>query len=95
MSANKTTNKAAAKTSKAVVKKQQVAKPVRPKAGANPKRLSAIDAAARVLAESKEPMDTRQMIEAMAAKGYWTSPKGQTPSATLYAVVTRVPNLAP
>jgi hypothetical protein len=29
------------------------------------------------------------MIEAMAKKGYWTSPNGQTPSATLYSAILR------
>jgi hypothetical protein len=29
------------------------------------------------------------MIEAMAAKGYWTSPGGQTPAQTLYAAILR------
>ena len=52
-------------------------------------KLSALDAAAKVLAESKQPMNARQMIEQMAAKGYWRSPGGQTPSATLYAAIIR------
>src|SRR4051812_16867367 len=50
-------------------------------------KLSAIDAAAKVLGESKEPMNTRAMIEAMGAKGYWTSPGGKTPHATLYSAI--------
>ena len=50
-------------------------------------KLSAIDAAAKVLGESKEPMNTRAMIEAMSAKGYWTSPGGKTPWATLYSAI--------
>jgi hypothetical protein len=29
------------------------------------------------------------MIEAMAAKGYWKSPAGKTPAATLYAALKR------
>jgi hypothetical protein len=29
------------------------------------------------------------MIEAMAAKGLWSSPNGQTPAATLYAAILR------
>jgi hypothetical protein len=52
-------------------------------------RLSALDAAAKVLAESAEPMTTGAMIEAMVAKGYWLSPNGQTPAATLYAAILR------
>jgi hypothetical protein len=53
------------------------------------KKVSALDAAAQVLAESKEPMNTRQMIEVMAAKGLWTSPGGKTPHATLYSAILR------
>jgi hypothetical protein len=34
-------------------------------------------------------MNCGQLIEAMAAKGYWTSPKGKTPAATLYAALVR------
>jgi len=52
-------------------------------------KLSALDAAARVLGESKEPMNCPQMIEAMAAKGYWRSPAGKTPGSTLYAALKR------
>ena len=53
------------------------------------KRLSAIDAALKVLTDSKEPLITKQMVEAMAAKGLWTSPGGKTPSATLYSALLR------
>jgi HB1/ASXL restriction endonuclease-like protein with HTH domain len=53
------------------------------------KKTSALDAAAQVLAESKEPMNTRQMIEVMAAKKLWTSPGGKTPHATLYSAILR------
>jgi len=52
-------------------------------------KLSCIDAAAKVLSASKEPMTTKAMIEAMAAKGLWSSPNGQTPSATLYSAILR------
>ena len=51
--------------------------------------VSAIDAAAKVLTESSEPLNAKQMIEAMAAKGYWTSPGGKTPHATLYSAILR------
>ena len=54
-----------------------------------PKKTSALDAAAKVLAESGEAMTTQAMIEAMATKGYWSSPGGQTPSATLYSAILR------
>ena len=52
-------------------------------------QLSALDAAAKVLGEAKEPMGCKQMIEAMAAKKLWTSPGGKTPSATLYSSILR------
>jgi hypothetical protein len=48
-------------------------------------KLSALDAAARVLAESGKPMSCKEMIEAMAQKGYWSSPGGKTPASTLYS----------
>jgi HB1, ASXL, restriction endonuclease HTH domain len=52
-------------------------------------KLSALDAAAKVLGDAKEPMNTKRMIEAMVAKGYWKSPGGQTPHATLYSAMLR------
>lgn len=53
------------------------------------KKLSAIAAAAKVLTEVGQPMNAKQLIEAMAEKGYWTSPGGKTPEATLYAAIAR------
>ncbi len=53
------------------------------------KKLSALNAAARVLTESEEPMTTREMVDAMATKGYWSSPGGKTPHATLYSAILR------
>ena len=52
-------------------------------------KLSCLDAAAKVLGESQEPMSTKAMIEQMAAKKYWTSPGGKTPAATLYSAILR------
>jgi hypothetical protein len=60
-----------------------------PKTPKADRKLSAIDAAAKVLADSAEPMNAKQMIEAMAAKGLWTSPGGKTPHATLYSAILR------
>jgi hypothetical protein len=59
------------------------------KTDAKPKKLSAIDAAAKLLNETGEPMTCKAMVEAMAEKGYWTSPAGRTPAATLYSAVLR------
>jgi hypothetical protein len=42
-----------------------------------------------VLAASAEPLTCQAMIDAMAAKGLWSSPNGKTPSATLYAAILR------
>lgn len=56
---------------------------------AKPKRVSAIDAAAQVLAEAGRPMKAKDMIELMEAKGLWKSPGGKTPEATLYAAIIR------
>ena len=52
-------------------------------------KLSALQAAVRVLAEAGRPMTCREMIDAMAAKGYWSSPAGKTPANTLYAAILR------
>jgi hypothetical protein len=71
---------------------QTAAKPQRQrKAPAEPqeKKLSALDAAAKVLAETRTPMSCQELIGAMAVKGYWTSPGGKTPAATLYSAMLR------
>jgi hypothetical protein len=54
-----------------------------------PKKTSALDAAVRVLEEAGQPMTCPEMIAAMATKGYWTSPGGATPAATLYSAILR------
>ena len=48
--------------------------------------MSGLDAAAKVLAESHEPMRAKEIVEQMAAKGYWKT-AGETPSATIYAAI--------
>ncbi len=52
-------------------------------------KLSALDAAAKILGETGQAMTCRELIAAMAAKVYWTSPTGKTPQATLYAALAR------
>jgi hypothetical protein len=79
--AAKTTKSSKAKPTKAKATKLKIAKP----AG----KMSALDAAAKVLADAREPMNTKAMIEAMAAKGLWTSPGGATPWATLNSAIAR------
>lgn len=52
-------------------------------------KLSQIDAALKVLGEHGGPMTCKEMVEAMSAKGYWSSPGGATPHATLYSAILR------
>ena len=54
------------------------------------KQLSQMAAAERVLAEAGESLNCKAMVEAMSAKGYWSSPGGKTPEATLYASLLRL-----
>ena len=93
----KTTTKAG---STKVTKKAAAPKPAKPAAKAKKTataemkapatgKMSQIAAAERVLAESGEPMTCKAMVEAMSAKGYWSSPGGKTPEATLYASLLR------
>jgi len=74
--------KGAAPTSKA--KPKAPAKERKPRAG----KPSGLDAAAKVLAEAGEPLNTKQMVERMLAKGLWTT-NGRTPAATIYAAIIR------
>jgi hypothetical protein len=52
-------------------------------------KLSALDAAAQVLRETGQALTCPELIAQMAAQGYWTSPNGQTPAATLSAAMAR------
>ncbi len=94
----KTTKKAKQKRSqakagakqKAVRKGTQKTKAAKaPKTSKTAGKLSALSAAVRVLAEEGQPLTCREMIEAMAAQKYWTSPAGKTPANTLYAAILR------
>ena len=80
----------AAKKKKAA--RPPASEPQSPPAAAIPagsSNLSALDAAALVLRQSGQPMSCPELIEQMAAKDYWTSPKGKTPASTLYAAMAR------
>jgi hypothetical protein len=77
MSATKTDKKTGSKKAK------------KPKPEAGEKKLSALSAAAKVLEEKGTAMTCRELIGVMAAKGYWSSPNGQTPAATLYAGIIK------
>jgi hypothetical protein len=80
-----TTDAAAATPTPATPKSKKAKAPKEP----NAKKPSALDAALRVLQEASQPMTCPEMIEQMATKGYWTSPGGKTPAATLYSAILR------
>jgi hypothetical protein len=77
--ATKQTTKPAKPTAKGATKTTRKAKAT--KTAAPAEKLSQMAAAERVLAEAGEAKNCK----AMATKGYWSSPGGKTPSATLYA----------
>jgi hypothetical protein len=56
---------------------------------AKPEKLSCLNAAAKVLGQTGEPMNCQDLIKAMADKDLWTSPNGKTPAATLYAAIIK------
>jgi hypothetical protein len=65
------------------------AKRTRAKKEPKEKRMSGLDAAAKVLEESGQPMTAKEMVAAAEAKGYWKSPGGKTPHATVYSAIIR------
>ncbi|RLS58383.1 MAG: hypothetical protein DWH91_02425 [Planctomycetota bacterium] len=88
--APKSTKRAhAPKAAKPAAPAKAVATAKTPKATKPDGKLSQLDAAVKVLTEAGTPMTTKAMIEAMATKGYWTSPGGATPWATLYSALLR------
>ncbi len=70
---------------------EKAGKPKRTRAKKEPKekRMSGLDAAAKVLEESNQPMTCKEMVEAAESKGYWKSPGGKTPHATVYSAIIR------
>jgi hypothetical protein len=85
--ATKKTSKTSTESTKGT-KPAKKATPKQTKADAG-KKLSALDAAAKILGETRLAMTCREIVEAMAAKGYWTSPGGATPWSTLNAAISR------
>src|ERR1700687_1676846 len=76
-------------SSKTQTKTKAKAKGKQPTAKSQDGQLSCLNASARRRAEKGEPMTCKEMIEAMATKGYWTTPGGKTPHATLYTSIAR------
>ena len=89
--ATKTKPKTKIKTKPAPKVKAKPKAATKPAAASAPaaEKLSQIAAAERVLVEAKEPMTCKAMVDTMSAKGYWSSPGGKTPEATLYASLLR------
>ena len=86
MPKKKTTKPAPAKPKKA--RPAEAPAPATPEQATAPK-MSALDAAAQVMAEAGQPLNCQELIAAMAARNYWSSPKGRTPASTLYAALAR------
>jgi hypothetical protein len=61
-------------------------KPTPPEATKAP--MSGLDAAAKVLAESDEPLNCAAIVERAFEAGYWQS-DGKTPAATIYSAILR------
>ena len=55
---------------------------------AKERKPNGLDAAATVVAEAGEPLNTKDMVERMLAKGLWQT-GGKTPAATIYAAILR------
>jgi hypothetical protein len=95
MSKKKTTNANAAQpaaiptTVATKAAKAKTPKKAKAKKEAKPKKVSALDAAANVLADAGKAMTCAELIATMAEKGLWTSPGGKTPANTLYAAIMR------
>ena len=87
--AKKTATKKAATGKTGAGQKQASAAKKRTAKTATDRKLSALDAATKVLGQAKEPMNCKELVKAMAAKKLWTSPGGKTPSATLYSALIR------
>jgi len=56
--------------------------------GDGKKRTSGLDAAAKVLADAKEPLGVKVIVQQMLDKGLWST-GGKTPHATIYAAIIR------
>ena len=55
---------------------------------AKERKAGGLDAAAQVLADAGEPLNTKDMVDRMLAKGLWST-GGKTPAATIYAAILR------
>ncbi len=53
------------------------------------RKRSLIEAAAKILKESAEPMNTRSMVQAAIERGLWTPTNCKTPEQSLYGAIFR------
>lgn len=58
------------------------------KPAAKARKMSGLDAAAKILADSGKAMNCAEIVEAARSKGLWSS-SGKTPAATIYAAIIR------
>lgn len=72
----------------AKARKPKEGKPAGGSRGSRGSRGSGLDAAATVLADADEPLTARQIVDAMLARGLWST-SGKTPQATIYAAIHR------
>ena len=56
--------------------------------GKKAKRMTGLDAAAKVLADAGKPLGCKTIVERMLATGLWKT-TGKTPAATIYAAIFR------
>ena len=63
-------------------------KPAKAKKERDDGKMSGLAAAAKVLADANEPLDTKTMVERMMEQGLWTT-NGKTPAATIYSAIIR------
>lgn len=100
MSKKKTTKSKAAKATKpsdpdivplkeAMKKPEKIAKSAK---DATPKKLSALDGAAKILADKREPMSCGDIVTTLIDSGMWKT-SGKTPAATLYSAILREINV--
>ena len=75
-------------TAKADRQATQPKKAAHGKAPAKPKRTSLLEAATRVLKETRKTMRSGDIVEVILKKDYWQT-TGKTPSATLHAAMIR------
>jgi len=87
----KTATRKAPKTTQATkaAKATEAKEAAKTKLSTPAKRMSALDAAHAVLSREGKSLNAKELIAAMTGYGFWTSPGGKTPHATLYAAMLR------